>query len=156
MTNEVTIREKQMPTVQNSHQVVEENPSKDNVPFDAEQIGELIDEFISAAKDDRLNTKRAISADIASTARVQNQNGQVITACEKELRRRDLSEERREELFDIMSRMADSSAHEAERSREFQKEQLAHSRVQPWKIAAFIAVLAVGGAGGVALIRAVA
>ena len=34
----------------------------------------IMDEVINSAKDERINAKRALSANIASTTRVQNQN----------------------------------------------------------------------------------
>lgn len=116
-------------------------------------MGKLVDEVIAAIKDDHANTKCAISADIASTARVQTQNDQVIAVCERELRRRDLSDERRNELFDRMSRAAESTAYANADSREFQRQQLDHSHKLPWKIILSVVALAVGGT---ALIRATA
>ncbi len=124
--------------------------------YDEERAGKFVNEVIAAVKDDRANTKRAISADIAATARVQNQNDRVIAACERELRRRDLPDERRDELLDRMSRAADSTAYESASSREFQREQLDHSHKLPWKILLFLAGLAVGGISGAALVRAAA
>ena len=124
--------------------------------YDEKQTGKLIDEVIAAAKDDRMNTKRCISADIATTARVQNQNERVIEACERELRRKDLPEERRAEVLGIMSRAAESSAYESAASREYQKEQLEHSHKLPWKILGWGAVILFGGIGGAALLRAAA
>ena len=86
----------------------------------------MTEEVFAAVKDDRIITKRAISADIASTQRVQNQNERVIEACERELRRRDLSDERREALLEKMERAADSTAYASSCAREFQNQQLAY------------------------------
>ena len=90
-----------------------------------------------------MNTKRAIAADIASTARVQNQNDRVIAACERELRRRDLSEEARNEILHCMNKAAESTSYESTASREFQREQMDHSHNLPWKLIG-IGVLIVG------------
>ena len=92
--------------------------------YDEERVGKYADEVISAIKDDRMLTKRSVSADIASTARVQAQNGAFIAVCERELRRRDLSEERREELVDMINDARQSSANSEAESRAFQQEQL--------------------------------
>ena len=124
--------------------------------YDAKQTSKLIDEVIAAAKDDRMNTKRSISADIAAAARVQNQNERVIEACERELRRKDLPEERRAEVLGIMSRAAESSAYESAASREYQTKQLEHSHKLPWNILGWGAVIIFGGIGGAALLRGVA
>lgn len=124
--------------------------------YDEVRMGKLADEVIGAIKDDRMTTKRAVSADIASAARVQTQNGKLIEACERELRRRDLPEARREELFDIMSQAARSSTDAAAESRAFQEEQLDHLHKLPWRILLAIGIVLIGGAGGTVLLRAAA
>ena len=121
--------------------------------YDRERAGKFIDEIIAAAKDDRMNTKRAISADIAATARVQNQNDRYIVACERELRRKDLPEERRKALLDRMEMAVSSSEQTSAESRQFQREQLNHSHKLPWKLIGFGALAFFGGLGGVALLR---
>ena len=118
------------------------------------QIGKFVDEVVAASKDDRMNTKRAISADIASTARVQNQNNRIIEACERELRRRDLPEGRRAELIECMSKAAQSTDVECAASREFQREQLSHSHKLPWKLIGISVIIAFGCIGGTALAKA--
>lgn len=155
MTNELTVARN------NRYQVQEEVYQMDSATIQHNSIndvrtGKYVDELISAAKDDRVNTKRAISADIASTARVQNQNDRVIAICERELRRRDLSEERRDILLQYMSRAAESTAYESSASREFQREQLNHSHKLPWKLIGMGFLIVLGGVGGTALIKATA
>ena len=120
------------------------------------RIGKFMDEVIAAAKDDRMNTKRAISADIASATRVQNQNERVIAACERELRRKDLPEESKEQILRCMSRAAESTSDISKASREFQREQLSHSHKILWKLIGIGAAIVIGGVGGRALVRAVA
>lgn len=153
MTNEITVSKENRPVV-----YAETHPtdyvSARNYQPDAVQTGKFVDEVIAAAKDDRMNTKRAISADIASTARVQNQNDRVIAACERELRRRDLSEESRGEILRCMSKAAEPTSYESAASREFQREQLDHSHKLPWKLIGIGVVIVLGGVGGTALIRA--
>lgn len=122
--------------------------------FDGERAGKLVDEVIAAVKDDRMNTKRAITADIASTARVQNQNDRVIDACERELRRRDLTEDQRMEILNHMSQAAEATTAASEASREFQKEQLEHSHKLLFKILGGTVVVALLWFGGRALLRA--
>lgn len=121
--------------------------------YDEKRVGRYIDEVIAAAKDDRANTKRAISADIASTARVLNQNDRFMDACERELRRKDLPESRREELLADMKEAAASSAYANAASREFQREQIDHSHKLPWKLIGIGAAIILGGVGGAALLR---
>lgn len=156
MENKMTVRPETTPTARCGAQPAPINQFRPYPVYDEKQTGKLIDEVIAAAKDDRMNTKRCISADIAATARVQNQNERVIEACERELRRKDLPEERRAEVLGIMSRATESSAYESAASREYQKEQLEHSHKLPWKILGWGAVILFGGIGGAALLRAAA
>lgn len=156
MENNMVVRGRTASVVHRQPQVPDVETDRYYPAYDEERTGKLMDEVIAAVKDDRMNTKRAISADIAATARVQNQNDRVIAACERELRRRDLPDERRDELLDRMSRAADSTAYECASSREFQREQLDHCHKLPWKIFLFVATLVVGGVGGAALVRAAA
>ena len=121
--------------------------------YDRERAGKFIDEIISAAKDDRMNTKWALSADIAATARAQNQNERYIAACERELRRKDLPEERRKDLLDRMKMAASSSEQASAESRQFQREQLNHAHKLPWKLLGVGALVFFGGLGGAALLR---
>ena len=125
-------------------------------PYEDERQSKLVDEVIAAIKDDRMNTKRIISADIEATALVQNQNDRVIAACERELHRRDLPEERRAELLEIMSRAATSTADESAASREFQKKQLDHSHKLPLKILAWSTLVVLLGIGYAACHKATA
>lgn len=154
MENNMMIAGRTVPVAQRQPQMPDTETNRYYPVYGEERVGKLINEVIAAVKDDRVNTKRAISADIAATARVQNQNDRVIAACERELRRRDLPDERRDELLDRMSRAADSTACESASSREYQREQLEHSHKLPWKILLFVATLVVGGVGGAALVRA--
>ncbi len=156
MTNNMVVRRKTVPVVQRQLQTPDAEMDRYYPAYDEVRTEKLVDEVIAAVKDDRANTKRTISADIASTARVQNQNDRVIAACERELRRRELPDERRDELLDRMSRAADSTAYESASSREFQREQLDHSHKLSWKVLLFVAGIAVGGIGGATLIRAAA
>lgn len=154
MTNEIIVANDNRPDVTG-----EVYPKKsDNVQYYPEydvQMDKFANEMIAATKDDRMNTKRAISANIASTARVQNQNERVIAACERELRRRDLSDENRDEILRCMSSAAESSSYESAASREFQREQLEHSHRHPWKLIGISALIILGCCiGGRALIKA--
>lgn len=156
MTNDIMDKDNTVPVALNRLQGIDVESPQNYPMYDEIRTGKLVDEVIATVKDDRTNTKRAISADIASTARVQNQNDRVIAACERELRQRDLSDERRDELLDRMSRAAESTAYANADSREFQRQQLDHSQKLPWKIMLFVAALAVGGISGTVLIRAAA
>lgn len=127
-----------------------------NFQANEDRMCKFVGEVIGAAKDDRTNTKRAISADIASAARVQNQNDRVIAACEKELQRKDLSEDSREELIRCMSKAAESTSDISKASREFQREQLNHSHNIPLEFIGIGMLIFVGGVGGWALIKATA
>lgn len=155
MENNIVVTGRTVPAARQQPQVPDVEMNRYYPAYDEVRTGKLMDEVIAAVKDDRMNTKRVISADIAATARVQNQNDRVIAACERELRR-DLPDERRDELLDRMSRAADSTAYESANSREFQREQLDHSHKLPWKILLFVATLVVGGVGGAAIVRAAA
>ncbi len=156
MTNDIMDKDNTMSVGLNKPQGIDAEPTRQYPTYDEIRAGKLVDEVIATIKDDRSNTKRAISADIASTARVQNQNDCVIAACEKELQRRDLSDERRNELLDRMSWAAETTAYANANSREFLHQQLDHSHKLPWKIILFFAALAVGGISSTALTRATA
>lgn len=149
MTNDMTVAAPTAP----ANYPADLNQSIYRPEYDEKRVDKYIDEVIAAAKDDRANTKRAISADIASTARVQNQNDRFMDACERELRRKDLPESRREELLADMKEAAASTAYANTASREFQREQLDHSHKVPWKLIGIGVVILVGGVGGAALLR---
>lgn len=157
MENKKTVKTETTPTVCCGVQPTTVSQFHLHPEYDEKQTSRLIDEVIAAAKDDRMNTKRSISADIAATARVQNQNGHVIESCERELRRKDLPEGRREELLWIMSRAAESTANESAASREFQKRQLEHSHKLPWKLFGWgTAIILFGGIGGAVFLKTAA
>ena len=120
----------------------------------AERVGRVIDEAILIGKEDCANTKRAISADIASTARVQNQNDRIIEACERELHRRDLTDEQREIFHNRMMQAAESTAYASEASRAFQSKQLEHSHNLPLIYLGGVLLLVIGGIGGAAIVKA--
>lgn len=153
MGNKIMARSNTTPTVCRETQLVNANHFQPYLICNEKRVGKLIDEVVVAFKDDRLNTKHAISADIAATARVQNQNGQVIRACEQELRRRDLPEERRIDLFEIMSRASESTANEIAASRAFQESHLDSSHKLPWKMLGWSMLILFGGIGGAALFK---
>ena len=155
MTNEITVSKENRPAVYVETYHSDYVPAQNYQP-DAVRTGKFVDEVIAAAKDDRMNTKRAMSADIASTARVQNQNDRLIAACERELRRRDLSEESRDEILRCMRKAAESTSYESAASREFQREQLDHSHKLPWKLIGIGVLIVLGGVGSTALIKAAA
>lgn len=155
MTDSMVVRESTAPMAQRQPQIPDAEDSRYYPVYDEKRTGKLVNEVIAAVKDDRMNNKRALAADTLATARVQNQNDRVITACEKELRR-DMPDERRDELFDRMCRACESSARESASSREFQRELLDHSHKLPWKIMLFVATFAVGVVGGAAIARAAA
>lgn len=92
------------------------------------------DEFIAAEKEDRLNTRRGISANKALTEKVLNQSDRVIAAYERELQRNDISEEIRKECLQGMTKTIESSTREYAASREFLREQLNHSHNHPQKL----------------------
>ncbi len=155
MTNEIIVAKDNSPAVSGENYQMNSIPIQ-YYPVNDVRTGKFVDEVIAAAKDDRMNTKRAISADIASTARVQNQNDRVIAACERELQRKDLSGESRDEILRCMSKAAESTSNECAVSREFQREQLVLSHKLPWKLIGIGVLILLGGVGGTALYRAAA
>lgn len=119
--------------------------------LDSERAGRLVDEVIALVKDDRMNTKKAISADIESTAKVQEQNNRVIEACERELRRRDLTDEQRMDILKRMEKAAESTVNVSEASRKFQQEQLERSHKLPLSLLVGATICVLFGIGGRAL-----
>lgn len=156
MSNEIMEKEINTPVAKTGVQIVSDNQNQYCSVYDDVRTGKLVNEMIAAVREDRMNTKRAISASIASTARVQNQNDRVISACERELRRRDLSDDRRDELIKKMSRAAELTACESAACREFLDRQLEHSHLSPWKVLGFVVLIVIGGVGGRALLKATA
>ena len=148
MTSIIAAKENTQSVSQGRNQVINTGRIRCYPVYNDVRTGKLLDEVIGAVKDNRTNTKRAISADIASTARVQNQNERVIAICEKELRRQNLTDERREELLDRIRKAAESTACANEESREFQRRQLEHSHKLPWKIFGVIIGFMILGIGG--------
>lgn len=98
-------------------------------------VGKIVDEVFAQITDDRINTKHIIYEDISSTKNTQKQYERIIAACEQELRNKNISNERRNEILDCMIRMAESSDYAIRQSREFQHEQLDHLRKKSWIIA---------------------
>ena len=119
-------------------------------------VNKLVDEVFATVKDDRIDTKKAISAVIASTAKVQNQNDRVIGVCERELRRHDLTEEQRTYILNRMFRAAESTVAVSDASRKFQQKQLEHLHKLPFILLAGTAVVIFLGLGGRAIIRTAA
>lgn len=129
MNNELTT------TNYNSAKLAEtHNAPKNNWPVDREDTKKSLSGIVTVIKDDSLNTKRAIASNIASTARVQCQNDKVLSACERELRKPNLSFEQREQLLNRMERIADVTANIHYESEDFQKAQLEYSHNLTLKI----------------------
>lgn len=110
MANEMTVNNTQVPSVPKATVPCRIERTHRYPVVDQERAGKIMDEVIGSIKDTRLDTKRAISADIAATARVQNQNDRLLAVYENELRRKDLPEGQREEILNEMSRIATVSA----------------------------------------------
>ena len=153
MSDNIAARNNVPAVSQRRNQVIDAGMCRRGTAISNSQAGRMADEVLSVVKDYRMNAKRAISADIAATARVQNQNDRVIALYERELRRKDLTDERRDELLDRVSRMAESTARANEESREFQRQQLENSRRLPWRLIGTLIAAAVLGIGGVGFFR---
>ena len=156
MENEIIVASEGTPVVQFEAQMADDTQIQPYPVYYEERESKLVDEVIAAVKDDRMNTKRAISAGIQAMAWVQNQNDRVITACEHELRRKDLPEERRAELIETMRRAAESTVNESAACRGFQERHLGQSHKLPWKILGWSALVLVLGICGAARLRAAA
>ena len=147
--NEMTVVDNKM---QQDVVVLDRMPKKQSVGYtprypvyDEQRAGKVIDELIAGHKDDRMNTKRAISGSIASAARVQNQNDRLIGLYERELKRKDLPEEQRMEILRMAKQAADSSADADRESREFVREEIRHSHRSNWLLIGGFAILVGGG-----------
>ena len=150
MANEMTVNNTQVPAVPKAAVPGCIERTHRYPVVDEERAGKIMDEVIGSIKDTRLDTKRAIFADIAVTAREQNQNDRLLAAYENELRRKDLPEGRREEILNEMSRIATISANASVESRVFQSEQLDREhKLSRWIIGGPILLIG-GGVGGVA------
>lgn len=132
-------------TIQQNTKIV----AYDETVYDRDKMSGLMDEIVSSVKDHRLNTKRAISADIVSTARVQNQYGQYVAACERELHRKDLPEELRQKIMDSMFEACKASEEAGVESRGFLQ-----SRRLPWELVGVMALIIAAGFGGKGIFHA--
>ena len=101
---------------------IEENGYKefDNYLEGNKTAGELL----ISIKDDRAVTKKAIASNIESRRYVQKHNSIMLETYRNELRRKDLTPERRYEIFNKMEECLRSSERVDEESRLFEKEQL--------------------------------
>ncbi len=104
------------------------------------QTGHIFDELLASAKENRLNTKRAIAADIAASRDLRSQNDLVITCCVQELQRKDYSKKDRLEIMQIMNNARESTENVMNSSREFQKELIVESN----KVSSKVIVLGIG------------
>lgn len=155
MKNDIILQEKPIP-VQSEVLSIKPNKSMKSPVPDEVLSGKNVDEVIAVVKADRLNTSRAITADIASIKRTQSQYEQEMATYRRELRRKDISDDYRENILDRMSRAEELYFSEIASSREFQEKQLNHLHKQPWKILGCVALIVLGGIGGSALLRAAA
>ncbi|WP_289960159.1 hypothetical protein [Faecalibaculum rodentium] len=117
-------------------------------PLNNIQAGHVVDELLASAKDNRLNTKRAISADIAASEDLRSQNNLVITCCKQELQRKDYSKEDYLEIMQIMDNARQSTENEINSSREFQKELIVESNKASSKVIELGIALLIGVAIG--------
>ncbi len=113
------------------------------------EANKWIGEAYAAFRDDRINTKRAISASIASNAQIQKQSSNIIEACKRELQREDISDSRRDRILDRMAKAAEISAISNKECCEFQANTLDHSHKLPWRLVGSITVLVIVGFLGV-------
>ena len=117
-------------------------------PLNGTQAGKVWDELLASAKDNRHNTKRAISADIAASEDLRSQNNLVINCCKQELQRKDYSKEDYLEIMQIMGNARQSTENEINSSREFQKELIVESNKTSSKVVALGIALLIGVAIG--------
>ncbi len=115
-------------------------------PVHQDQMAELPGEMLAYFKDSRLNTKKVIAASCESTKRVQDQNQKVIDMCERELKRKDLSEDQRTALLDQASQAAASSTASDNDHRAFVNEEQRRSERNRWWLLSFVAVILFGSA----------
>lgn len=88
-------------------------------------------ELLMSIKDDRTVTKKAIASNIESRRYVQKHNSILIEAYRNELRKNDLTPERRYEILNKMEECLRSSERVDEESRLFEKEQLERIHMFP-------------------------
>ena len=136
--------------------IPKENYQKQIFPIQSNNENDLLgrnvlSELISAIKDDRINTKRAILADIENNTRLQNRTDRIIATYERELQKNDLSEKRRNEILRYMRKIAETALHESNTSRDFQKEQLGYSHMLPMELISGIVIVVSIGAVSFAL-----
>jgi len=107
------------------------------------EANQWIGEAYAAFRDDRMNTKRAISASIASNAQIQKQSSIIIEACNRELQREDISDSRQDRILDRMAKAVEMSAISNKECCEFQANTLDHSHKLPWRLVGGITVLVI-------------
>ena len=95
---------------------------------------ELCDEVIASIREDRLNTKRVLLAEINLSKTILNQYSRLISIYEKEIMRTDILDKRRLELIEKMNGAVNASASFGADSGDFIDRQIEHSHKIPLKI----------------------
>lgn len=102
------IKRESIPDQEEAKAIVADDKSYEPI-LDDGRIDGIFSEVLAWIRDNRTNTKRAISSAATARKQIQEQNMRLFNAYESELQRPGLTDERRDELLDKMDKTAESS-----------------------------------------------
>lgn len=132
-----------IPAHEEAKTIVIHNRPREQI-LDNGRIDGIFEEVLAWMRDDRTNTKRAISSAVATRRMIQEQNMQLMNAYESEFKRPGLTVERRRELLDMMDKTAESGKRTDSEIRAFLNEQVSHSHSRSGQLLILISVIVVG------------
>ena len=115
--------------------------------LDDGRIDGIFGEALAWIRDDRTNTKRAITSAVTARRMIQERNMQLMNAYESELQRPGLTVERRRKLLDMMDKTAESGKQADSEIGAFLNEQVSYSHRRSGQLLILVAVAAVGVGG---------
>lgn len=142
------IKRESIPDQEEAKAIVADDKSYEPI-LDDGRIDGIFSEVLAWIRDDRTNTKRAISSAATARKQIQEQNMRLFNAYESELQRPDLTDERRDELLDKMDKTAESSKQTDSEIGAFLNEQVSYSHSRSGQLLFLVATTAVG-VGGIA------
>lgn len=143
--NEMIWRES-IPTLEEAKTIVTHDRPYEQI-LDDGRIDGIFGEAIAWIRDDRTNTKRAITSAVASRRMIQEQTMKLMNACESEFQRPGLTVERRRELLDMMGKIAESGKRADSEMGAFLNEQVSYSHSRSGQLLFLVAVAVVGISG---------
>ena len=137
---------KNIPAHEEAKTVVIHNRPSEQI-LDNGRIDGIFEEVLAWMRDDRINTKRAITSAVATRRMIQEQSMQLMNAYESEFKRPGLTVERRRELLDMMDKIAESGKRADSEMGAILNEQVSYSHSRSGQLLLLVAVAIVGVSG---------